>query len=147
MCNKTITTGVFTILAAFIITISTSITALGQDQGFVELQVKKIGDVWKVVDSDNNTTIKVKPNYKVSWRSSESELVFQFPDAYSKYFRGASEDDQLGTGNTKRLKKNQKLNFIVKGDAPEGEVVYSVFVLKDGVYAEGNSPTVIIIEY
>ena len=146
MRQTSLATGVLIILASFLIVCTASTTAAGQGQGFVELQVKKIGDVWKVVDSNNNATIKVKPNYKISWRSDESELVFQFPDEYSTYFKGESESDQLA-GNTKKLNRNQRLNFIVKENAPEGRLVYSVFVVQDGVYAEGNSPPVIIIEY
>lgn len=110
-----------------------------------ELTIKKIDNVWRVVDTKNNAHIMVNKGAKITWRAEGSDVVFQFPREVAKYFKAETSDDSLSDGYTKFLKDKKKLKLKVKDDAPPDTVEYAVFVKKDGVFAKGESPPRIII--
>lgn len=109
-----------------------------------ELKIKKIGGVWKVLDSNNKTKVRVKGGDKITWTAEGSDVAFQFPSA--KYLLPESKQDSLIGGYTKYLKDGKKLKMKIKDDAKNDTIVYAVFVIKDGVFAEGGSPPRIIID-
>jgi len=109
-----------------------------------ELKIKKIGNVWKVVDSNNKTKVHVKGGAKITWTAEGSDVVFQFPS--QKYLKPQGKVDSLSRDNTKKIRNGKKLKLKITEDAKQDTIVYSVFVLKDGVYAEGGSPPRIIID-
>ena len=109
------------------------------------LTIIKVGDVWKVVHSDNHkkTEVKVKRNDTIIWTVEGSNAYLQFPE---KLFNPAGKEDSLSNGYTKFLKNGKKLKLKVKDDAAPGTYEYAVFITADGVFARGDSPPRIIIE-
>jgi hypothetical protein len=107
------------------------------------LSIKKIGNVWKVVDSNNKTKVRVEKGAKITWTAEGSDVVFQFPSQI--YLKPQGKEDSLSKNNTKKIKSGKKLKLKITEDALQDTIVYAVFVLKDGVYAEGGSPPRIII--
>ena len=111
-----------------------------------DLVIKKVGNIWKVVDSATNSTkVEVAPNDKITWVCNDSDVVFQFPPRNNRFFAPQSKADTLRRGFTKELKAGQKLRLNVRSQAPTGRVVYAVYVKKTGDFAEGGSAPVIII--
>lgn len=111
----------------------------------VDLIVMKIGDVWKVVDATNHKKIEVHVKKKdtITWTVQGSNAYFQFPE---KLFNPVGKEDSLKNGYTKFLKNGKKLKLKVKDDVTLGTYEYAVFVMADGVFAQGDSPPKIIIE-
>jgi hypothetical protein len=109
------------------------------------LTIMKIGDVWKVVYSDNHqkTEVKVKRNETITWTIEGSNAYLQFP---KKLFNPVGKEDSLSNGYTKFLKNGKKLKLKVKDNAVPGTYEYAVFITADGVFARGDSPPRIIIQ-
>jgi len=109
------------------------------------LTIMKIGDVWKVVHSDDHkkTEVKVKKNETITWTVEGSNAYLQFP---VKLFDPVSKEDSLSNGYTKFLKNGKKLKLKVRDDAAPGTYEYAVFITADGVFARGDSPPRIIIQ-
>ena len=99
-------------------------------------QIKKQKGEWKVVDETDstNTVIRATKGDMVTWKPIGSDVVFQFPDTTLFGTYGAE------------AKAGKKVSLEVRPDAKPGRYVYSVFCLKDGKFATGNSPPVIIID-
>ncbi|MFZ0453253.1 MAG: hypothetical protein WCE54_18385 [Ignavibacteriaceae bacterium] len=109
-----------------------------------DLTIMKMGNVWKVVQSDNhkNTEVKVKRNETITWTVEGSNAYLQFPQ---ELFNPVGKEDSLSNGYTKFLKNGKKLKLKVKDSAVPGTYEYAVFVTADGVFARGDSPPKIII--
>lgn len=111
----------------------------------IDLEIKKVGGVWKVVDGNNKTKVHVKGGDKITWKAEGSNVVFQFPS--KKYLIPETKEDSLSKNNTKKIKAGgKKLKFKISEDAKKDTIVYAIFVIKDGVFAEGGSPPKIIID-
>ena len=108
-----------------------------------DLKIKKIGNVWKVVDGNNKTKVSVKGGDKITWLAEGSDVVFQFPS--QRYLKPQAKEDSLSKDNTKKIKNGKKLKLKIREDAKKDTIVYAIFVVKDGVFAEGGSPPRIII--
>ncbi|MFC2139513.1 hypothetical protein ACFLR4_02520 [Bacteroidota bacterium] len=109
-----------------------------------DLTIKKIDNVWKVVDGQNKTKIHVKGGDKITWLASGSDVTFNFPDA--KYLKHETTGEDLPNGYTAPLKNGKKFKLKIKDNAKQDTIVYSVFVNIDSVYAVGSSPPKIIID-
>jgi hypothetical protein len=98
--------------------------------------IKKMKGHWKVVGADDstNTIVRAKRGEKVTWKPVGSDVVFQFPDS-----------TLFGTYSV-AAKAGKKLSLEVLPEAKSGRYIYSIFCLKDGEFATGNSPPVIIID-
>jgi hypothetical protein len=108
------------------------------------LTIMKIGDVWKVVHSDDHkkTKVEAKKNETITWTVEGSNANLQFPE---KLFDPVGKEDSLSSGYTKFLKNGKKLKLKVKDSAVPGTYEYAVFVTADGVFARGDSPPKIVI--
>lgn len=109
-----------------------------------DLTIKKIGNKWKVVDSNNKTKVRVKGGDKITWTAVGSDVSFQFPS--TKYLINETNNKGLPNGYQKPLKNGKKFKLKIREDAKRDTIVYAVFVVKDGVFAEGGSPPRIIID-
>ncbi|MAL19274.1 MAG: hypothetical protein CL670_03800 [Balneola sp.] len=111
----------------------------------IKYSVKKMDSTWFVVD-ERNRPLPIEANRKddIEWSAEGSDLLFQFPDKLSVFFT-KEDGSTVGDSYYIEVKDGKKLKLKVKQDAPVGRFVYSILVKKDGTYAEGSSPPVIII--
>ena len=109
------------------------------------LTIMKIGNIWKVVHSDDHkkTKVEAKKNETITWTVEGSNAYLQFPE---KLFNPVGKEDSLSNGYTKFLKSGKKLKLKVRDDAAPGTYEYAVFITADGVFAQGDSPPRIIIQ-
>lgn len=112
----------------------------------VDLTIKKIKGVWRVVDANNNPRIIVYKGNQITWTSPASDVVFQFPDKVKHFLKPDSRDDSLPDGYTKYVKAGHKIKFHIKMNAPTDTLEYAVFVIKGLQFAKGQSPPKIIIK-
>jgi hypothetical protein len=100
------------------------------------LHIKKMKGHWKVVDATDSTKtlVKAKRGENISWMPLGSDVSFQFPDS-----------TLFGTYSV-TAKAGKELSLEVLPEAQPGRYTYSIFCLKDAVFATGDSPPVIIIE-
>ncbi|MFP8490255.1 hypothetical protein ACKGJO_14320 [Gracilimonas sp. Q87] len=111
----------------------------------ITYSVKKIDTKWYVVNEQNKAMpIEANRNDDIEWAAEGSDMVFQFPQELSVYFT-KEDGSTVGTGYYIEVKDGKKLKLKVKNDAPLGRYVYSVLVKKDGTFAEGSSPPILII--
>ncbi len=112
----------------------------------IEYSVKKIDGTWFVVNKQNQP-VAIEANRKddIEWTAEGSDMVFQFPQALSVYFT-KEDGTSIGNGYNISVASGKKLKLKVKDNAPLGRVVYAVLVKKDGTFAEGSSPPVMIIK-
>jgi len=111
----------------------------------VKYSVKKIDGTWLVVNEQNRPiALEAKRKDDIEWSADGSDLVFQFPQKLSVYFTKENGTPVDGGYNI-TVKNGKKLKLKVKDDAPLGRYVYSVLVKKDGVFAEGSSPPIMIL--
>lgn len=112
----------------------------------IKYSIKKIENSWYVVN-EQNKPLPVEADRKddIEWTAEGSDMIFQFPDKLSVLF---TKEDGSSTGDSYyvEVKAGKKLKLKVKDNAPVGRYVYSVLVKKDGVFAEGSSPPVMIIK-
>ena len=110
-----------------------------------ELVITKVDNIWKVVDATDYTKTKVivKKKDTIVWTLKGTDAYFQFPE---KLLDPVDPEDSLHNGYTKFLKDGKKLKLKISDDAPSGTYEYAVFCTADGVFAQGGSPPVIIIE-
>lgn len=137
--NKSILTWV-TLIAVAIVT-TASVSQIKK----IQYSVKKMDGSWFVVN-DQNKPVPIEANRQddIEWTADGSDLLFQFPDNLSVFFT-KEDGSSVGDSFYVELKDGEKLKLKVKEDAPFGRYVYSVLVKKDGTYAEGSSPPVMII--
>lgn len=124
------------LLSVGLLTAAVSVVSLGQQPALkdINLSVKKIGNVWKVVVAGTTTTeVHVVKGQRVIFTAEGSDLYFQF------------DNTNLFGGHTKFLKNGQKLTLGV-GAVAKGIYVYSVFCDGPKAYAEGGSPPKIIVD-
>lgn len=100
------------------------------------LQVRKVRNKWKVVESQDSTktTVRAKKGEKIIWEAVGSDVYFQFMD------------DKLFGNYTRVLKDGHKLVLSVGNNAKTGVNHYAVFCIADLEYATGDSPPVIIVD-
>lgn len=77
--------------------------------------------------------ITCKPGEEVEWTCKESDFRIWFPPEHNPLDPGSETSD------------GRSLKRTVNKDAADGEYQYSMYVFKDGSFAEGNSPPIIII--
>jgi len=121
-------------------------TSTVQPPNKVDLTIKKIEGVWRVVDANNNPKIIVHKGNQVTWTSPASDVAFQFPDKVNHYLEPDSTVDHLPDGYTKYVKAGHKIKFHIKMNAPTDTLEYAVFVIKGRQFAKGQSPPKIIIQ-
>ena len=139
----------FTILAAGLI-ITLAVMGFYFLQGspppkVVEMKVMKVGGIWKVINTTDPASkeAKVKKKDTLVWTVVGTDANFLLP---GKLFDAASSEDSIQPGKVKFVKEGKKLKQKVKAGAAVGTYEYSVFCIKDSVYAIGGSPPRIIIE-
>ncbi len=95
-----------------------------------QLTIKKNGDEWKVVSSDDptKTKVKAKKKEKITWRAEGSDVYFEF---MSEGLFGKYKD---------KLKDGKKLTMSITENAKHGINQYSVFCSADMDFAAGDSP-------
>ncbi|MCZ6639757.1 MAG: hypothetical protein O6830_07315 [Candidatus Dadabacteria bacterium] len=95
-----------------------------------QLTIKKNGDEWKVVSSDDptKTKVKAKKKEKITWRAEGSDVYFEF---MTEGLFGKYKD---------KLKDGKRLTLMITEDADLGIHRYSVFCLADLEFAKGDSP-------
>lgn len=106
------------------------------------------------VERDNNKQWRVK-SPRVSrgdtlvWVAPKtSDLRFQFPIEIHRYVRPLTSRDSLLEGYLMRLSAGDSLRLVVKRNAPTHRILqYAIFVKNDDVYARGNTPPEIIVQY
>ncbi|HKI47668.1 MAG TPA: hypothetical protein VKA08_20225 [Balneolales bacterium] len=111
----------------------------------IDLTIKKVKGIWRVVDSHDNATIIVNKGDKITWHAVGSDVVFQFPHKVGKFFKPDSADDSMPDGYTKYVREGHQLKFKVRSNAPSDTVEYAIFVLQGSKFARGESPPKIII--
>lgn len=111
----------------------------------VNLTVKKVNNVWKVVNSENTDTVVVRKNDKIYWDVVGTDAYFQFPVEETKVFN-KSESDSLAGGYTTVIKDGGQLKLKIKGDPEKGPIIYAVFCMADSVFAIQNSPPLVVVE-
>lgn len=138
--TKKVMTWVMLVAVAVITTASVSHMAK------IKYAVKQIDGTWYVVNEQNKpVAIDANRNDDIEWSAEGSDLRFQFPEELSVLF--TKEDGTFaGDGYYIDVADGDKLKLKVKADAPLGRYVYSVLVKKDGTFAEGSSPPVMIIK-
>ena len=94
-----------------------------------QLTIKKIGNEWKVVLSDDPTKkVHAKKKEKITWRAEGSDVYFEF---MSEGLFGKYKD---------KLKDGKKLTLSITENAKHGINQYSVFCSADMDFAAGDSP-------
>lgn len=134
------------LLAVFILS-SASISGCAQQAKTVHLDVRAEGKAWKVMNIDNkppSPVVRVTEGEIVSWKS-ESALAIQFPDNIATIFEPVAPTDSLEYGSMKNVPANTEFKLKVKKGAKKGPIWYAVYVKKAGIFAQGQSPPVIII--
>jgi|AntRauTorcE11898_2_1112593.scaffolds.fasta_scaffold18058_2 hypothetical protein len=112
----------------------------------IKYSVKNIDGSWLVVNEQNRpVAIEADKNDDIEWTAEGSDLLFQFPEELSVYFT-KEDGTSMGGGYYVSLEDGKKLKLKIKGDAPTGRFIYAVLVKKDGTFAEGSSPPVMIIK-
>ena len=106
---------------------------------------------WKVVvkringnpNRTGNDSVNVNRNTMITWEVDKTtDAYFQFPeDIVDKH----SDTDTLSDNYTILIPAGKKLKLKVKDNATTGPHGYAVFIMKDGVYAHGDSPPQIIV--
>ncbi len=100
----------------------------------ISLSVKKVGQVWKVVQTGTtNTDVRAKKGQKIIFSAEGTDVYFQFGET------------GLFGGHTKYLQNGKTLNLVV-GNVANGTYVYAAFCLGPKEYAEGGSPPKIIVD-
>ena len=112
----------------------------------IKYTVKKVEGTWLVVN-EQNQPVSIQANKKddIEWTAEGSDLIFQFPGELSTFFT-KEDGTPVGNGYYINVSDGAKLKFKVKDNAPTGTYVYAVLVKKEGVFAEGSSPPVMIIK-
>lgn len=138
--KKTIITWVTLIAIALVSTASVS------QMKKIKYSVKKVNGTWLVVN-EQNKPVAIEANRKddIEWTAEGSDLLFQFPQDLSVYFT-KEDGTTIGNGYYISLEAGKKLKLKIKDNAPIGRYVYAVLVKKDGTFAEGSSPPVMIIK-
>lgn len=124
------------LLSVVLLTAAVSIVTFGQQTTpkDVNLSVKMVGNVWKVVIAGTTQTeVRVVQGQKVIFNAEGSDVYIQF------------DNDQLFGGHTKTIKNGKKLTLGV-GKVAKGVYTYSAFCSGPGVFAEGGSPPKIIVD-
>lgn len=100
----------------------------------VNLSVKQIGNIWKVVlTGTTSTTVRVVQGQKIIFHAEGSDVYLQF------------DNDKLFGGNTRTIKKSKTLTLGV-GIVAKGVYTYAAFCTTPMVFAEGDSPPKIIVD-
>ena len=99
-------------------------------------RVGKLSNKWRVYDSKNpqNRVIMAKRGDIVVWSATGSDIFVNFSDA------AIFGTDEASTPDGKDLV------LTVASNAKPGRYTYSVFCAKEGKFATGDSPPVIIIQ-
>lgn len=107
-----------------------------QKRAVHRFRVGKLNNKWKVYDSGNanNRVITASAGETVVWSATGSDVFFQFPD--SSLF----DTDEVSVTDGKDL------SLTVSANAKPGRYTYSIFCAKEGKFATGDSPPVIIIK-
>lgn len=135
-----------TILGVAILALATISLASSEYLAKIKYSVKKIDAAWYVVNEQNKPLpIQANRSDNLEWTAEGSDMIFQFPEKLSVFFT-KEDGSSAGDSYVVRVKSGKKLKLKVKGDAPLGTYVYSVFVVSDETYAEGSSPPVMIIK-
>lgn len=138
--KKTMITWVALLAIAFISTASIS------HMKKIQYSVKIVDGTWKVVNEQNRPVpIEADKNDDIEWSAEGSDLVFQFPQELSVFFTN-EDGTSVGGGYNITVADGKKLKLKVKSNAPVGRHVYSILVKKDGTFAEGSSPPIMIIK-
>lgn len=112
----------------------------------IKYSVKLIDTTWFVVDETNNPKpIEADKNDDIEWTAEGSDMTFQFPVAMSTLFTN-EDGSAVGDAYVIQVASGKKLKLKVKGDAPSGRYVYSVYVKAGDTFAEGSTPPVMIIK-
>lgn len=112
----------------------------------IKYTVKKVENTWLVVNEQNKpVAIEANRNDDIEWTAEGSDLIFQFPEELKVYFT-KEDGSTVGDGYYINIEDGKKLKLKIKEDAPTGTYVYAVLVKKDGTFAEGSSPPVMIIK-
>ncbi len=112
----------------------------------IKYSVKLIDTTWFVVDETNNPKpIEADKNDDIEWTAEGSDMTFQFPVAMSTLFTN-EDGSAVGDAYVIQVASGKKLKLKVKGDAPAGRYVYSVYVKVGDTFAEGSTPPVMIIK-
>ncbi len=99
-------------------------------------RVGKLNNRWKVYDSKNpqNRVIVAKKGDKVVWSATGSGIFINFTD-----------ETLFGTDEASAA-EGQEVALTVSPNAKPGRYTYSIFCAKEGKFATGDSPPVIIIQ-
>ncbi len=112
----------------------------------IDLTIKEIDGVWRVVDSSDSPVIIAGKGTQITWTCPASDVVFQFPSKVKKILDADSNSDDLTDGYTKHVKAGHKIKFHVKKSATADTLEYAVFVIGSSEFAKGESPPKIIIK-
>ncbi|MEX1140139.1 MAG: hypothetical protein WEB33_13625 [Bacteroidota bacterium] len=100
----------------------------------VNLSIKKVGNVWRVVLAETTSSnVRVVKGQKIIFHAEGSDVYLQF------------DNDQLFGGNTRTIKNGNKLTLGV-GNVAKGVYTYAAFCTTPMVFAEGDSPPKIIVD-
>ena len=111
----------------------------------IDLTIKEIDGVWRVVDSSDSPVIIAAKGTQITWICPSSDVVFQFPSKAKKILAADSNSDDLPDGYTKYVKAGHKIKFHVKNSVRADTLEYAVFVIDSSKFAKGESPPKIII--
>ena len=123
-----------TIILVFALAFFAVQDAVGQPQEH-ELIVKKIDNVWRVVQANDETRsdVIVQRGDRIRWVVEGSDASFQF------------SDDRLFGDGTRRVRDGNPLVLAVRNNSEIGMYTYSVFVHADEEFAVGQSPPRIFV--
>lgn len=110
------------------------------------VKIEKTNDgTWRVRDNNGNNkgSMSVSAGDKIFWQAKGSDMVFIFSSEVGQYFE--FDEGVFSDNKSQRIKRNKMLRVTIKEGAPEGELVYEVYVLKDDKTVIGNSPPKLII--
>jgi len=121
-------------------------SAVDQPMVTHNVKIEKTNDgTWRVRDNNGNNkgSMTVSAGDQISWHAKGSAMVFIFSSEVGQYFE--FDEGVFSDNKSQRIKRNKKLQVTVKEGAPEGELVYEVYVLNDDKTVIGNSPPKLII--
>jgi len=100
----------------------------------INVSVKKVGEVWKVVQTGTtNVSVRARKGQKIVFMAEGTDVYFQF------------DNDGLFGGHTKYLKSGNKMTLTV-GNVAKGTYIYAAFCMGPKQFAEGGSPPKIIVD-
>lgn len=121
-------------------------SAVDQPMVTHNVKIEKTDDgTWRVRDNNGNNkgSLTVSAGDQISWQAKGSAVVFIFSSEVGQYFE--FEEGVFSDNKSQRIGRNAKLDVTVKEGAPEGELIYEVYVLRDDKTVIGNSPPKLII--